>query len=1133
MTDDTRPETAETTSPTPTSSTPQDPGPPASPSTSAASPKAEPAPASPEAEVEARASAEPDGDEAQLDAQAEGEDEASEPLPATFDELGVPGPILSALAEMGWTAPTPVQSRCYGPLTNGADVLVQSHTGSGKTGAFCLPWLAKHFDASDPAETGVQLLVVLPTRELAKQVCVELDRLAGKTGLVALPVYGGTPMVPQLEAIKRGVHAVVGTPGRILDHIRRRSLDLSKVQQVVLDECDEMLSMGFLEDIHQILQACPKSRQTCLFSATVPRDIQRISERYMRDPQWITLSTDQISAAEIDHAYYVSNSPIKTRDLVDVVMVEQPGFSIVFCNTREETRFVAGALQKEGYEALDLSSDLSQSRRERVLQKMRDHKLHFLVATDIAARGIDISHVSHVFNYSFPEQAENYVHRTGRTGRAGRPGVAISLVSAAEIGNFNLLMKIYKSLDFVERKLPPKDELAAQRLETKLDKVSQKYSQLVSPEWTLLARQLIADPRGEAVLAALLSEAQSQSRARARVNDDAEDESESGYEGSGRRDRSGRGERRGRRDRGRGDRDERRSRRDSRRDESSRDDDRHSEATETEGRKRRRTRRAKGREKEAVNETPAGATEVADHHDPRVPTPTVVDMESAPSALEIIAEQEAKAKAESKPDAQSDAKRDAMSLLDESSSEGSGEGKADSALALLDEGEGEGRKRRRRRRRKSKSNEGEGEATTEQDDASSDGEGDEAKADGESQDDEDAAPKKKRRRRRRRKKKSGDDGQADGQSSDEGASTEGDADDGGGQEKADGEGKKKRRRRRRRGRGRGESGEDRDQDSKWVEGGEQPAERIKQEDIVIDIDDDEMEVVREQFGDVDALSDLTLKSRRRDVLDDLRSEVVLEDLSELDTEEVDEDDDDDDSSTTPEGDDASDASDDADKKSGDEADAKSDDDDAAPKKKRRRRRRRKKKDPPPPPPELTAPPHKDFWEVWSGKFSIVDFAEAGAADDAAVQAEEEREREASRIEREASAQDAVFVTVELNIGRSHGRKASDIRGLLQKRAGLKGRAVRDLTVRAESTVFRVAEPRVEPLTGSFAGFELDERLLAIKVLDPQAAPLRAAPLVVETPAPAQLDDDDDGGPADDEAPTTSSDDEDVAPGEEE
>ncbi|MCA9680718.1 MAG: DEAD/DEAH box helicase [Myxococcales bacterium] len=374
-------------------------------------------------------------------------------------------------------------------------------------------------------------------------------RLATDTPVAVLPVYGGTAMAPQLDALARGVHAVVGTPGRVLDHIRRRSLDLSRVRTVVLDECDEMLSMGFLEDIRSILSACPRERQTCLFSATVPRDIERIARRQMHEPVRIELSGDEIAAAEIEHAFYSTTGTIKTRDLLDVIIVEDPSAAIVFCNTREETRLVASVLQKQGYSAEALSSDLTQAAREKVMGRFRERNLRFLVATDVAARGIDISHVSHVINYSFPENAEVYVHRTGRTGRAGRAGVALSIVSPLEIGNFYTLTKSYKSIQFSERKLPPKEELAATRTEVKLDRLSHDLSQPVSPEWLLLARHLVQDPRGERVVAYLLHEAIEAQRIAQRQSEETEAETETEGErdpgadssemGEGRRERDG------------------------------------------------------------------------------------------------------------------------------------------------------------------------------------------------------------------------------------------------------------------------------------------------------------------------------------------------------------------------------------------------------------------------------------------------------------------------------------------------------------------------------------------------------------------------------------------------------------------
>ncbi|MBK7824184.1 DEAD/DEAH box helicase [Nannocystis sp.] len=428
-------------------------------------------------------------------------------MPQSFDELALPEALRAAIARLGWTKPSPVQALSFDPLIAGRDVMVQSHTGSGKTGAFCVPWLASRFDARPASETGVQLLVLLPTRELAKQVCDELRRLAVETPVDVLPVYGGTPMNPQLTALRAGVHAVVGTPGRILDHIRRRSLDLSKVRTVVLDECDEMLSMGFLEDIRAILDQVKGEHLTALFSATIPNDIERIAKRYMKDPVAIQLSGDQVAAAEIEHAFYSVTSSIKTRDLLDVIMVEDPARAIIFCNTREETKLVASVLRREGFHAEELSSDLNQTQRERVMKLMREHKLRFLVATDVAARGIDISHVSHVINYSFPESAEVYVHRTGRTGRAGRTGVAISLINPREIGNFYYLKLQYASIVFSERQLPPAEQLSAERMEFKLDGISKRFPELVSPEWVLLARSLMTDPRGERVVGLLLERA--------------------------------------------------------------------------------------------------------------------------------------------------------------------------------------------------------------------------------------------------------------------------------------------------------------------------------------------------------------------------------------------------------------------------------------------------------------------------------------------------------------------------------------------------------------------------------------------------------------------------------------------------
>ncbi|MCA9712154.1 MAG: DEAD/DEAH box helicase, partial [Myxococcales bacterium] len=482
------------------------------PTTAPEPPAARPAPSEDEVDEHAKTRIFQPGEVAAMMAKADAEKRAAAdaagppPLPESFEALELPEAVFKAVAAMGWTTPTPVQALTFPLVTAGRDVLVQSQTGSGKTGAFCLPWLAQRFEAGDAAQTGVQLLVLTPTRELAKQVCEQLEQMARDTEVRTLPIYGGTAMQPQLQALRQGVHAVVGTPGRILDHIRRRSLRLDRVRMAVLDEADEMLSMGFLEDIHAILDACATERQTCLFSATVPPDIERIARRYMRNPESVLLSGDQVAAAEIKHVYYQVSGAIKVRDLLDMIAIEEPTNALVFCNTREETYVVASALRREGYNAEPLSSDLTQAARERVMGRMRSGQLRFLVATDVASRGIDISHIGHVINYSFPENAESYVHRTGRTGRAGRPGVAISLIAPQELGNHYYLKLQYPSIEFEERSLPPAEEMARQRLENKLDQVSRLFPELVAPEWTLLARNLMSDPRGEQVVAYLLKE---------------------------------------------------------------------------------------------------------------------------------------------------------------------------------------------------------------------------------------------------------------------------------------------------------------------------------------------------------------------------------------------------------------------------------------------------------------------------------------------------------------------------------------------------------------------------------------------------------------------------------------------------
>ena len=421
--------------------------------------------------------------------------------PQTFEAMALRPELMRAVEEMGYAVPMPVQAATWLPIIAGKDLLVQSRTGSGKTAAFGLPFAQGLVDGG---KREVQALCLSPTRELALQIANECERLCKYLDITVAPVYGGAPMGKQIELLGAGAQVVAGTPGRVLDHLRRGTLRLDGLKVLVLDECDEMLSMGFAEEIQDIIQRCPTDRQTLLFSATIPEDIERISRKYMRDPQKITLSADFIGVHEIQHAYYMVKGMGRSRDLVRILEIEKPDSAIIFCNTRDETSTVAEFLRKSGLDAEAISSDLTQKDRERVMGRMRLGNLHYLVATDIAARGIDISDLSHVINYTFPESAEVYVHRTGRTGRAGKSGVAISLIAPRELGNFYYLKLTYK-IKPEERNLPSEEDVAKGREQVRHDDLRRELAAKdVSAEWRSLARRVIAAQDSEAVVAALL-----------------------------------------------------------------------------------------------------------------------------------------------------------------------------------------------------------------------------------------------------------------------------------------------------------------------------------------------------------------------------------------------------------------------------------------------------------------------------------------------------------------------------------------------------------------------------------------------------------------------------------------------------
>jgi len=423
-----------------------------------------------------------------------------DPPKATFADLGLGPEVLKAVADMGFVEPMDVQRATIPKVRSGRDILVQSRTGSGKTAAFAMPfadWIA------DPAEKFPQALVLLPTRELALQVAAETARICAATALSVVPVYGGSPMGRQIEQLRAGAQVVCGTPGRILDHIRRGTLQLDKIKCVVLDECDEMLSMGFQEDIESILSETPTTRQTLLFSATIPEGIQRLSRRFMRDPEILKLSADFVGVHEIRHTYYSIPGGQREAELSRILAFEEPDRAVIFCNTRDETGRVAEHLRRQGLNAEPISSDLSQSERENVMQRMRAGGIRFLVATDVAARGIDIENLPCVINYTFPESPEIYIHRTGRTGRAGRSGHAISLIGPTEVGSFYYLKLLYK-IKPEERSLPSEAEVRSRHEGERLAHLRTLLPGDPGPEWHSLARRLMSAIDAERLVGAML-----------------------------------------------------------------------------------------------------------------------------------------------------------------------------------------------------------------------------------------------------------------------------------------------------------------------------------------------------------------------------------------------------------------------------------------------------------------------------------------------------------------------------------------------------------------------------------------------------------------------------------------------------
>ena len=381
--------------------------------------------------------------------------EPDDALPrVTLDEL--PEAVSAACRRAGWQSLMPVQSLALPYLLAGRDIMVQSRTGSGKTGCYLLPMLP-HISADLKAP---QALVLAPTRELAVQVEREAAVIFAETGIRTAAVYGGVGYKKQMDALRDGAQVIVGTPGRVLDHLLRRTMELRDLRVLVFDEADRMLSIGFYPDMKEIQSYLPQKRiHTCLFSATYPPHVLKLAREFMAEPAMLSLSQKEVHVAEVQHLFCEVKPMDKDRALVRLLETENPASAIIFCNTKSNVHYVTGVLQGFGYSADELSADLSQSRREAVLEKIREGKLQYLVATDVAARGIDIAQLSHVFLYEPPEDHESYIHRAGRTGRAGAAGTVISLVDVMQRMELDRIAKHYK-IGIMPLPLPSDEDVA-------------------------------------------------------------------------------------------------------------------------------------------------------------------------------------------------------------------------------------------------------------------------------------------------------------------------------------------------------------------------------------------------------------------------------------------------------------------------------------------------------------------------------------------------------------------------------------------------------------------------------------------------------------------------------------------------
>ncbi|MEH7238766.1 DEAD/DEAH box helicase [Bacillus sp. JJ1562] len=418
---------------------------------------------------------------------------------AAFNELGISEDLMKSINQMGFEEATPIQSQTIPLALEGHDVIGQAQTGTGKTAAFGIP-LIENVDVNND---NIQGIVIAPTRELAIQVSEELHKIGRFNRARILPIYGGQDITRQIRSLKKHPHIIVGTPGRVIDHINRKTLKLQNVKTVVLDEADEMLNMGFIEDIEAILKGVPEERQTLLFSATMPGPIQRIAERFMKDPKVVKVKTKEMTVPNIQQYYLEVQEKKKFDVLTRLLDIQSPELAIIFGRTKRRVDELSEALTLRGYAAEGIHGDLSQAKRISVLRKFKEGSIEVLVATDVAARGLDISGVTHVYNFDIPQDPESYVHRIGRTGRAGKTGMAMTFVTPREIGQLkNVENTTKRKMD--KMKPPTLDEALEGQQKMTMEKIVSMIESNNLSYYTRIAEELLEEHDSVSVVAAAI-----------------------------------------------------------------------------------------------------------------------------------------------------------------------------------------------------------------------------------------------------------------------------------------------------------------------------------------------------------------------------------------------------------------------------------------------------------------------------------------------------------------------------------------------------------------------------------------------------------------------------------------------------